>query len=177
MEYSSMLTVCRNGSNWYLLQCKPRQDERAQLNLQQQNYSIFRPQLMSERSIRGKRQRTLESLFPGYVFIQLSRDDNWAPIRSTRGVSRIVEFNHVPARVDEDVIAQLRERSQESIGFPVDPMLKPGEPLQIFQGPLSPLEGVFLSMQGEERVMLLLNFLNRQQHVSVPLSYLERQRQ
>ena len=109
-----MLTVCRNGSNWYLLQCKPRQDERAQLNLQQQNYSTFRPQLMSERSIRGKRQRTLESLFPGYVFIQLSRDDNWAPIRSTRGVSRIVEFNHVPARVDEDVIAQLRERSQES---------------------------------------------------------------
>ncbi|MGX9863175.1 MULTISPECIES: transcription/translation regulatory transformer protein RfaH [Pseudomonas fluorescens group] len=172
-----MLTVCRNGSNWYLLQCKPRQDERAQLNLQQQNYSTFRPQLMSERSIRGKRQRILESLFPGYVFIQLSRDDNWAPIRSTRGVSRIVEFNHVPARVDEDVIAQLRERSQESIGFPAEPTLKPGEPLQIVQGPLSPLEGVFLSMQGDERVMILLNFLNRQQHVSVPLSYLERQRQ
>lgn len=172
-----MLTVCRNGSNWYLLQCKPRQDERAQLNLQQQNYSTFRPQLMSERSIGGKRQRTLESLFPGYVFIQLSRDDNWAPIRSTRGVSRIVEFNHVPARVDEDVIAQLRERSQESLGFPADPQLKPGEPLQIVQGPLSPLEGVFLSMQGDERVMMLLNFLNRQQHVSVPLSYLERQRQ
>ncbi|WP_262138181.1 transcription/translation regulatory transformer protein RfaH [Pseudomonas sp. Marseille-Q5117] len=172
-----MLTVCRNGSNWYLLQCKPRQDERAQLNLQQQNYSTFRPQLMSERSIRGKRQRILESLFPGYVFIQLSRDDNWAPIRSTRGVSRIVEFNHVPARVDEDVIAQLRERSQKSLGFPADPQLKPGEPLQIVQGPLSPLEGVFLSMHGDERVMMLLNFLNRQQHVSVPLSYLERQRQ
>jgi transcriptional antiterminator RfaH len=32
-------------------------------------------------------------------------------------------------------------------------------------------------MQGDERVMILLNFLNRQQHVSVPLSYLERQRQ
>lgn len=111
------------------------------------------------------------------MFIELSRDDNWAPIRSTRGVSRIVEFNHVPARVDEDVIAQLRERSQESLGFPAEPTLKPGEPLQIVQGPLSPLEGVFLSMHGDERVMILLNFLNRQQHVSVPLSYLERQRQ
>jgi transcriptional antiterminator RfaH len=177
MEYSSMLTVCRNGSNWYLLQCKPRQDERAQLNLQQQNYMTFRPQLMSERSVRGKRHRVLESLFPGYVFIQLSRDDNWAPIRSTRGVSRIVEFNHVPAMVDDQVIAHLRERSLESIGFPADHALEPGEPLQIVQGPLTPLEGVFMSMQGDERVMILLQFLNRQQPVCVPLRHLERQRQ
>jgi transcription elongation factor/antiterminator RfaH len=172
-----MQTVCPNGSNWYLLQCKPRQDERAQLNLLQQDYMTFRPQIMSERFVRGKRHRVLESLFPGYVFIQLSRDDNWAPIRSTRGVSRIVEFNHVPAVVDDQVIVHLRERSLESIGFPPDHALKPGETLQFVQGPLSPLEGIFMSMQGAERVMILLQFLNRRQQVCVPLSFLERQRQ
>ena len=87
-----MPVISSDQPNWYLLQCKPRQDERAHLNLMQQNYQVFHPQLVSERVIRGKRQRVQESLFPGYLFIQLSRDDNWAPLRSTRGVSRFVEF-------------------------------------------------------------------------------------
>jgi transcription elongation factor/antiterminator RfaH len=170
-----MQTSSHDGSNWYLLQCKPRQDERAELNLLQQNYVTFRPQLVSERLVRGKRLRVLESLFPGYLFIQLSREDHWAPIRSTRGVSRIVEFNHVPALVADQVIEHLRLRSVQSPESHSADLL-PGEVLQIVHGPLSPLEGVFLSMLGAERVMLLLQFLNRQQHVCVPLSFLERQR-
>lgn len=172
-----MLTGRRNGSNWYLLQCKPHQDERAELNLLEQNYATFRPQLISDRRVRGKRQKVVESLFPGYLFIQLSGDDNWGPIRSTRGVSRIVEFNHVPAIVDDQVIEHLRERSAAPLQSPPANTLLPGETLHIVQGPLAPIEGVYLSMLGPERVMLLLQFLNRQQPVRVPLDLLERQRQ
>lgn len=172
-----MLTNSPNGAHWYLLQCKPRQDERAQLNLLQQDYVTFRPQHVSERLVRGKRHRMLESLFPGYLFIQLSPRDHWAPIRSTRGVNRIVEFNHVPAEVSDEIIEHLRVRSIQSLDqLQTCKTIEPGEMLQIVHGPLAPLEGVFLSMLGAERVMLLLQFLNRQQHVCVPLSYLERQR-
>ena len=161
-------------SNWYLLQCKPRQDERAHLNLLQQNYVIFHPQLVSERVIRGKRVSGLESLFPGYLFIRLSRNDNWAPIRSTRGVSRIVEFNHGPASVAECVIEHLRARCVESTELHADHDLTPGEHFQIIGGPLSPLESIFISSLGAERVMILLQFLNRDQTICVPSSDLER---
>lgn len=171
-----MSAISSERSNWYLLQCKPRQDERAHLNLLQQNYAVFHPQLVSERVIRGKRQRVRESLFPGYLFIHLGGNDNWAPLRSTRGVSRIVEFNHGPATVAEHVIEHLRARCTfESTQPCVDEALKPGEHLQIISGPLSPLEGVFLAAQGTERVMILLQFLNREQSVCVPLNILERQ--
>jgi len=159
---------------WYLLQCKPRQDERAHLNLLQQDYVVFHPQLLSERIIRGKRQRVRESLFPGYLFIQLSRNDNWGPLRSTRGVSRIVEFNHGPATVAEHVIEHLRARCIESSLAEPDEALKPGQNLQIVSGPLAPLEGVFLGLQGTDRVMILLQFLNREQSVCLPLSVIER---
>ena len=162
-------------SNWYLLQCKPRQDERAHLNLLQQNYVIFHPQLVSERVIRGKRLRVMESLFPGYLFIHLSGTDNWAPIRSTRGVSRIVEFNQGPATVSEHVIEHLRARCFESTEPHANHDLKPGEQLQIIRGPLSPLEGIFVSSMGDERVMILMQFLNRDQTICVPRSNLKRQ--
>ncbi|MDD1139351.1 transcription/translation regulatory transformer protein RfaH [Pseudomonas sp. TNT2022 ID233] len=170
-----MPVISSDQPNWYLLQCKPRQDERAHLNLLQQNYVVFHPQLVSERVIRGKRQRVQESLFPGYLFIQLSRDDNWVPLRSTRGVSRFVEFNHGPATVAEHVIEHLRARCLESTLSEPDEALKPGENLQIVSGPLAPLEGVFLGLHGTDRVMILLQFLNREQPVCLPLSVIERQ--
>ncbi|MGH8386253.1 MAG: transcription/translation regulatory transformer protein RfaH [Pseudomonas sp.] len=161
-------------SQWYLLQCKPHQDDRAHVNLLQQNYVVFHPQLMSERVIRGRPQSVRESLFPGYLFIHLGGNDNWSPIRSTRGVSRIVEFNHGPATVSEDVIEHLRGRCEIPESQNNEP-LKPGEQLNIVRGPLSSLEGVFLSSQGSERVVILLQFLNRDQTICVPLSDLERQ--
>jgi transcriptional antiterminator RfaH len=171
-----MLTS-NQGSNWYLLQCKPRQDERAQINLLRQNYVIFCPQIVSQRITHGKpHHKCLESLFPGYLFIRLSRDDNWAPLRSTRGVSRIVDFNHGPATVPDDVIEHLRARSFKPSEIHTPQPFKPGEKLQITRGPLSTLEGVFLTMLGDERVMILLHFLNREHQVRIPLSDIERPR-
>ncbi|MGX1186175.1 transcription elongation factor/antiterminator RfaH [Pseudomonas sp. F-14 TE3623] len=174
-EPARMLTSTQ-GSNWYLLQCKPRQDERAQINLLRQNYVIFCPQIISERLIHGKPHQSLESLFPGYLFIQLSRDDKWAPLRSTRGVSRIVDFNHGPATVPDDVIEHLRIRCFKPPELHTPQPFKPGETLQITRGPLSTLEGIFLSMLGDERVMILLHFLNREHQVRVPLTDIERPR-
>ncbi|WP_237880768.1 transcription/translation regulatory transformer protein RfaH [Pseudomonas sp. PGPR40] len=170
-----MLTSTQS-SNWYLLQCKPRQDERAQINLLRQNYIIFCPQIISQRLIHGKPQNALEPLFPGYLFIQLSRDDRWAPLRSTRGVSRVVDFNHGPAVVPDDVIEHLRNRCFKPPEMQESQPFKPGEALQITRGPLSTLEGIFLTMLGDERVMILLHFLNREQQVRVPLTHIERLR-
>ncbi|WP_371355777.1 transcription/translation regulatory transformer protein RfaH [Pseudomonas chlororaphis] len=169
-----MPAINSERSNWYLLQCKPHQDERAHLNLLQQNYTVYHPQLLTARVIRGKQQHRRESLFPGYLFIRLDGNDNWAPIRFTRGVSRFVEFNHGPATVAENVIEHLRARcSESSISADALP-LTPGDPLQIIRGPLSSLEGVFITSHGAERVLILLQFLNRAQTVCMPLSDLAR---
>src|SRR5690606_9962776 len=56
---------------WYLVHCKPRQDERAQEHLIRQGYDCYRPLLRRERLVRGRTQTVLESLFPGYLFVQL----------------------------------------------------------------------------------------------------------
>lgn len=159
-----------NPTAWYLLQCKSRQDSRAEEHLRRQSYTIFRPQLATERLLRGKLQPVIESLFPGYLFIQLSHEDNWSALRSTRGVSRIVSFNQGPATVADHVIEHLRTRCTERVP---DALFQPGEKIQIIQGPLSTLEGVFLSMDGNERVNILLQLLSREQCIRVPLSHVK----
>jgi len=156
---------------WYLVKCKAKQDERAEENLVRQGYTCFRPKRRYERKLRGQLQIASESLFPGYLFIQLSFLDSWGPLRSTRGVLRIVSFGGLPLSVRDVVIAQLRERDNVAV---VASPLTQGERVRLAEGPFAELEAIFLAMDGEERVVLLMSFLEREQRVAVPLAGISR---
>jgi len=151
---------------WYLIQCKPRQDDRAEENLTRQGYNCYRPKLTRETLTRGKRKLTEASLFPGYLFIHLGRDDDWGPLRSTRGVSRMVQFSNQPAPVPDQLIEELRKH--ESNHTPGE-LFSPGDRVRITDGAFAEIEALFLAMDGEERVVLLLNLLQREQRVLLPL--------
>ena len=167
MNVSVTTTRCIAGTApaWYLVHCKPRQDERAEENLRRQGYACYRPQHSCERIVRGRRQIIVESLFPGYLFIQLATDANWAPLRSTRGVSRIVGFGGMPLRLDDSLIEHLQQRTTAA----VKPALEAGDSVRIIEGGFAELDAIFVAMDGEQRVILLLNMLNRQQQISMPL--------
>ncbi|AMB88265.1 antitermination protein NusG [Pseudomonas agarici] len=155
------------GRAWYLVLCKACQDERAEVNLVNQGYTCFRPMRRRERVLRGRRRVVCESLFPSYLFIQLGADDSWAPLRSTRGVSRVVSFGGKPLAVHDEVIAQLYEHDSVA---PLESHFSFGERVHIKQGPFVELEAIFLAMEGEERVVLLMQLLQREQRISVPLA-------
>ena len=106
-------------------------------------------------------------MFPGYLFIQLSANDNWAPLRSTRGVLRTVSFGGLPVTIADDVIGHLQLRESE---LSTQPMLTEGDLVRINQGAFAELEALFLGMDGDERVVLLMNFLQREERINLPLS-------
>jgi transcriptional antiterminator RfaH len=167
MNVSTATTHCITGTapGWYLVHCKSRQDERAELHLLRQGYTCYRPQHSCERIVRGRRQIIVESLFPGYLFIQLAADANWAPLRSTRGVIRVVGFGGIPLRLNNNVVAQLQLRTATR----VQSAFTPGDCVRITEGGFAELDAIFVAMDGEQRVILLLNMLNRQQQISMPL--------
>jgi transcriptional antiterminator RfaH len=125
--------------------------------------------LQVEKLRQGRRLKIAEPLFPRYFFIQLDdTHDNWAPIRSTRGVSYIVRFNEIPLPVQDEVIETIRGRLART---PLEvPYLKPGERVRITEGPFSQLEAIFIANDGEERAMLLLTVLRSEQMLSFPMS-------
>ncbi len=154
------------ASAWYLVQCKANQDERAEINLVNQGYACFRPTHRRERELQGRRKIVRESLFPGYLFIQLGSGESWAPLRSTRGVLRIVSFGGKPLPVGDDLIARLHEHDS---GAPVEARFACGERVRISEGPFVDVEAIFLAMEGEQRVLLLMTLLQREQKISIPL--------
>ena len=112
--------VSRQG-DWYLVQCKTKQDERAEENLIRQGYECARPVCSRERLLRGKRQLVQESLFPGYLFIHMPLGANWAPLRSSRGVARVVAFGGQPLPVSQQLVEQLQARALIALGTDYPP--------------------------------------------------------
>ncbi|MDQ0125882.1 transcriptional antiterminator RfaH [Pseudomonas lini] len=158
---------------WYLIQCKPRQDSRAEENLTRQAFKCYRPAHYVERIQRGRRVNSVESLFPGYLFIQLDQlNDNWHPIRSTRGVNQLVTFGKQPIAVADELIDQLKQRLNEK---PPEPgKLERGDRVRINSGSYKELEAIFLSRDGAERIVILLNLLHREHTLSIPISAVEK---
>lgn len=158
------------GKQWYLIQCKPREDKRALENLERQGYQCLLPMQQIERLQKGKLQSLSEPLFPGYLFIHLDKvEDNWLPIRSTRGVNQIVKFGGRPTPVPSAVIDELSNRESKAA-----PALVAGDRVQINEPSLRQVEAIFLEKNGDERVLLLLKLLQREVTVEIPIGKVEK---
>ena len=147
--------------NWYLLKTKPRQEIIAKQNLKNQGYGSFCPIV--------KINNRLVVLFPGYLFVQLNEKiQNWSPINSTKGVSHFVKFGLNFAKVPTSVI-ELIKTNQHITAEKLKDLnkFKPGDKVQISDGVFNNFVAIFESYKSDERVMLLINLLGREQSLSV----------
>jgi transcriptional antiterminator RfaH len=155
--------------HWYLIHTKPRQENIALENLQQQGYSCYLPLLNVEKIRRGKLAIILEALFPRYLFIQLDTalsSQSWTPIRSTKGVNRLVAFGGQPAKVDEALVFLLMQ-SEENQPERLQKMFAEGDKVQLTQGAFARLEGIYQMADGETRAMVLIEILNKPVRIAV----------
>ena len=149
---------------WYLVYTKPRQESVAEENLQRQGFDIWLPRLRLSRRRRGRWVDAVEPLFPRYLFIRLQAGgDDFAPIRSTRGVSGLVRIGMEPAQVPDPVVQALQQAADPDSGLlnPEASPLAQGDLVEVLEGPFEGLRGVFQLQSGDERVVILLDVLGQ----------------
>src|SRR4029077_2506147 len=129
---------------WYLVYCKPRQEQVAKVNLERQSFSAYLPLAHQFRRRRGQRIAVIEPLFPRYLFIHLStQTDNWAPIRSTLGVSSLVRFGAQAAVVPNDLIRLLQSRDDpEGVHELPAPDYQSGDRVRVAEGVMQGYAGI-----------------------------------
>lgn len=154
---------------------KPREDERAEQHLLNQGYEIFRPLIRHYGIKQGKQVARVEPLFPRYIFIRL--DDvmsNWSKIRSTRGVAQLVRFADLPAIVPASIIGLLKGQCVDDNILDItgdEPFVfKSGDSVEITEGSFKGLQAIIAEQKGEDRVLLFLNLLGKQQTLEIPIS-------
>ena len=147
--------------NWYLIKTKSRQEHVAIKNLENQDYSTYCPTV----TIKNKHV----VLFPGYLFIYLDKEnENWLPIRSTKGVLNFVRFGLNFAQVPDDIIEYIRvNQANSEEKLKKLNKFKEGDKVQITDGVFKNCVAIFKSSKPQERVVVLMNIIGQQQSVTI----------
>lgn len=148
---------------WYVIHTKPRQEQRALLNLEQQGYECYLPVLAIEKLHQGVLSVAVEPLFSRYLFIRLDVSQSgksWSPIRSTKGVSHLVTFGKEYAKVDEKLIDALRSQGDVLYNQP-QRLFAEGERVMVTDGPFAGIEAIYQMSDGESRAMVLIELLSK----------------
>ena len=154
---------------WYVAHTKPRQERIALENLARQGYAVYLPQLKVLKGQRSREAFGFEALFPRYLFFSPSHEEqSIAPVRSTQGVTTIVQFGGLPAVLRPDTLQDIRafERRQHAANFLELSPLRPGVTVSVTNGSLAGLHGLVATVS-RQRVIVLMRLLGAETRVAM----------
>lgn len=157
---------------WHLIHTKPRQERIAREQLERQGFQTYLPEIRQA----GRSRVSILPLFPRYLFIRLTAGlDDWTPIRSTRGVSSLVRIGMNPARISDQLVDNIRKREGTDglHRLPVE-VFSSGDRIRLVKGSFADCEAIFCEQRAENRVIILLDMIGKQNRVEVPTDNIAR---
>jgi len=159
---------------WFVVQTKPRQEERAQFFLDEKGFEAYLPR-MEVISIRGHRRSLVQKpLFPSYLFTRFDQQESLAHVRWTKGVVKILPDSSKPQPIDNEIVNGVMRLARKDCLIRKN-SLKPRDKVRILKGPLKDLLGIFEYWTSDQgRVRVLLNLIHYQANVELHHSMIER---
>ncbi len=169
------MTIMSEQRSWYLIQTKPRMEKSAEENLNRQGYETYLPMVKSQRRRNSRYINVIEAFFPRYLFIYMNtQTDNWAPIRSTLGVSHLIQFGGILAIAPDQLIKILKTNENElGLQETVKKEMNAGDKINIIDGPFAGQHGIYQQKKGVDRVSVLLDVIGKNTCVTLSMHELQ----
>jgi transcription elongation factor/antiterminator RfaH len=146
---------------WYVVNTKPRNEDRAATNLGNAGIEVLAPKLKLRKYKDGKFIQTVEPMFPSYIFVRFHPVDDFRMVKYARGVKTIVNFGGHIVPLQEEMIDFIKARLDNGVASIEKPKISKGERILIKNGPFKGFSGIFESeLDGKERVAILLDGVN-----------------
>ncbi len=160
---------------WYAVHTKSRQESLAQTSLRREGVETFYPRLRRKKTIRRKYRWVSGPLFPSYIFARFDLSKSSRLVKYATGVTNIVSFGGKPAAVDQSIIDAINAHCEEDVVTIAPPDLQAGDTVEIQEGPLRGLKGIFEREVGDsERVVILLQSIAAAARVEVSRDQIEK---
>ena len=178
------------GPRWYIVHTYSGQEDLVKKNLDLRIQSldmqdrIFDVLVPTEEEVifkDGKRHSERRKLFPGYILVQMTMDDeSWYAVRNTPGVTGFVSSEDESDKRAKPV--PLEDKQIEDILSQVDSAptrikigLEKGETVRITEGPFVDFIGAINDVdEGKGKVRVLVSFFGRETPVELDFLQVER---
>lgn len=159
-----------NGSKWYAVWTRSHCERLVAQQLTAKGFAPFLPEA-PVRTSRTRRSGGVQApLFPGYVFVNADMDKGrYINMLSVRGIVRVLEDGWTRLTPIPDAEIEAIQRVVAT-GLPILPFhpLQAGQRVCVVEGPLSGLEGTFISDRRQSgRLVLSIGLLGRSVSVEV----------
>lgn len=164
-----------NVARWLCVHTRPRRESAAEQYCRDVlGFDTYYPRLKHLKTIRRVKRWIVGPLFPRYFFCRLNLAQNFRAVQFAPQVIGVVGFGGRPAHVDDTIIDQLKQWAGETVDImTVRPGFRPGDLVEIADGPLRGLQAVVLQeMSDRDRVAVLLSTLGCQARLIVSRSQL-----
>ena len=159
---------------WAVAQTKPKQEHKAEINLNNQGYRCYLPLINRKKFIKDTWVSRSEVFFSNYIFIDLSSiNANFSKINNTYGISRLLVNKDlsIPYTIDEGFIRSLKNKLRKPLD--INDLTK-GCKVNITKGKLSKFTAIFLERCSKTRSKVLISLLNSKYSASVDNDSLQR---
>ena len=165
---------------WFAIRAKPQQEQVARLHYQRQGYVVYLPMMRTIVRHARRTEEKLKPFFPGYLFLHLAPlERNWVAISSTRGALGPICFGDQYVPVPDWIITELQAKEDGNGAVPLAELQKKGlnrgAKVAVQLDDDTSAQGMFYSFSGQENVVVLLSFLNRQVKATLSLDRVQRQ--
>lgn len=147
-------------TGWYVAKSKPQKEAWLTASLNSLGVEVFFPRITTRR----QRNRTLEPLFPTYLFCRFDpTDGDWPSIRWAPGLNYFLGVDGQPTRVPDSLVEYIKDRVEQwNNNGHRDWRLNPGDSVRIAQGSFAGLEGIFQQyLPSKQRCRILLQIVGR----------------
>jgi transcriptional antiterminator RfaH len=174
----SLLSENLGAGRWYLAYTKPRQEQIAHVNLEQQAFESYLPLYKKFKKTEQGPVALFEPMFPRYILFRPGKpEQSISVVRSTKGVATIVRFGFEPALLHDDLVQRIRQLEQDRNHATLQELsnIKAGQTVRLKHTALKGIEGLVQNVSSK-RVAVLLEILGRPtvvqlEHHQVELSH------
>ena len=140
--------------NWIVVQTKCNNEYKARANLVRQGYEVFYPKIFKSVHSFNRVKTLVKPLFPGYIFVNLKKDQNWIKINSTFGVKTILKFGESIYELLDSI--KLKCNNDEIYHMPP---INTGDKVKILSKKFPGLNAIFSEYIDEKRSFVLVDLL------------------
>lgn len=163
-----MAAPSKETEGWAVVNTHPHREGLAMENLARQQFTAYCPHIHKRVTHARRSQDVLRPLFPSYVFVRVHTElQRWRPILSTFGVRSIVTCGEKPSYLNDGFIQTLRAREVDGAVTRPEAPYQVGQQVRLTGGAFDGLVATILELNDKERLLVLLNMLNRPVKVKV----------
>lgn len=163
---------------WFVVYSHPHKESIAAVNIVRQGFETYLP--CYKKMVKHARKINIIAapLFPRYFFVKLDQEaNNWHSLNNTYGVSYLLKNkNGHLLSIQDCIIKELFNNHDQDglVSLSVLELFKPGDKVRILNGAFNNHIATYQRMTDGQRVELLINLIQQEVALTMPLYAVEK---